>query len=433
MLYVVIVASLLFVGGAYYKSRDLVNPVSVLAFWWGTWLVVANVNPVGLYEPSAYTQFLYLLMLGSVTIGALVARPKTVSDPERENERVVQKWRWVAVGLVPFALVCIALFYKAYTSYLTTPSLVGRGDIFGESSILFPSQISQLVYHAISRPMLLAGLIAGLVLFAVRRSSLLLVVITGLYLLDAVMMLGRRELYLYLFIAGFVIFVMIRGDVSRRVRRARVYGTAFAVLLASAILLVTTWRLGGTFDVGRIVERYVVQYHTGGLTIFDQERTDPNSRLNTHLTMGRSTLGTIEKGSVLLLFRKIDSSVRSEVNDTGSYFTEFRKIGYGDGGPGIYMNAYNTILYTLYIDGREVAVAGLSLLYGYFLMSHYLAWRRQRRLHSFMVCTLLAAIGFIGLFNSPLEGPELWGGLVIIIGLNRLPLSVPVLRNRQTA
>jgi oligosaccharide repeat unit polymerase len=427
MLYVVIVSALAFIGLSYYRAGEVVNPVSVLVTWWCFWLALANVNPVGLYVPSAYTQFLYLLMLGSMTVGGLIARPLTASDAERENERAVRKWRWVAFLLVPLSLIIAALFYKAYSTYLTNLALVGRGDIFGSNSVLFPGQIAQMAYTAISRPVLLVGLIAGLTLFIMRGRRLLLGVITVLYLMDAIMMLGRRELYMYVLVAGFVLFVMVRGKASRRVRRVRFFGSLIAIGLAGAILLLTSWRLGDTFDVGRIAERYVVQYHTGGFTIFDQDLQDPDSRLNTHLTLGRSTLGTIEKASVLLFFRRVGGDVRSEVNDTGSYFLDFRKVGYGVGGPGIYMNAYNTLLYTIYIDGREVAVIGFSMLFGYFLMGHYLAWRRQQRAHSMMVATLLTAIGLLGLFNSPLEGPELWGGLFILVLINRVRLPVPVL------
>jgi len=427
MLYVIVVAAFVFVGLSFYKSGDLLNPVSVLSIWWTFWLGLANVNPLGLYIPSAYTQFLYLLMLGSVVLGGLLANPVTAKEPEQENERAFRKWRWVGVLLVPLSLTIATLFYKAYSTYLTNLAAVGRADMFGENSVLFPSQIAQMVYQAISRPTLLAGLIAGLAMFVMRGRRLLLGVITMLYLMDAVMMLGRRELYMYLLVAGLVLFVMVRGETSRRVKRVRFYGSLVAIGLAGAILLVTTWRLGDTFDVGRIAERYIVQYHTGGFTIFDQELQDPDSRLNTHLTLGRSTLGTVEKASVLLFFRRVGGDVRSAVNDTGSYFKEFRKIGYGSGPPGIYMNAYNTALYSIYLDGREVAVIGLSMVFGYFLMGHYLAWRRQERAHSMMVATLLTALGLLGLFNSPLEGPELWGGLLILVLINRVRLPVPVL------
>jgi len=252
-----------------------------------------------------------------------------------------------------------------------------------------------------------------------------------LYVIDSVMMLGRRNMYLFMFLAAFALFVMARENVSRSVQSSRKYGILVILLLSGALILITSWRVGDTFDVQRVVERYVVQYHTGGFTIFDQERQDPESFLNENIGLGRATLGTIERAAAILIFRRVDNSARSLNNDLGSDLSEFRKVGPGDGPPGIYMNAYNTILYSMYIDGRELGIVLLSTTWGYFIMGHYLAWRRQQRMHSFMICALLAGIGFMGLFNTPLAGPELWGTLIVLFAINRMRLSVPVLTQRN--
>jgi len=198
--------------------------------------------------------------------------------------------------------------------------------------------------------------------------------------------------------------------------------------IAVMIFVVTSWRLGDKFEVQEITERYVVQYHTGGFTIFDQERRDPDSFLNNHVGLGRATLGIVEQSVALLFFRQINGSARSLNNDIGSDLNEFRKIGPGDGPPGTYMNAYNTILYSLYIDGREIGVVLISLVWGYLTMGHYIAWRQQRRIHSFMMCMLLVGIAFMGLFNSPLAGSDFWGSMILMCGVNRLRLKIPRLK-----
>lgn len=434
MLTVVVVSVLALLIVSYAKCRDILNPVSVLLLWWGIWLAVANINPINLYEPSPYTQFLYIIMLGAMAGGAWLAIPLISQDVNKENKRVVRKWKWGTLLLVPAALLIVALFYKAYTSYLTDIATVSREDMFGSGGLLFPNQQAQLVYTATVRPLLLAGLIAGLALFVTRQKKWPLVIMAGLYVMESVMMLGRRNIYLLLFLVAFTLFVMVQGKASRSIRVARRYGVLIVVSLLAALLLITSWRVGDTFDVERVVERYVVQYHTGGFTIFDQERQDPNSMLNERIGYGRASLGTIERATAILIFRRVSNTARSLNNDFGSELSEFRKVGPGDGPPGIYMNAYNTILYSLYIDGREIAVILLPMVFGYFIMGHYLAWKRQQRIHSLMICVLLSGIGFVGLFDTPLSGPELWGTLIVICGLNRLRLPVPVLkRERQNA
>lgn len=414
----------------YVKSGHVINPVSVIVGWWCFWLVVANVNPVGLYLPSGYTQFLYLLMLGSVTAGALLSKALTTETPEAENERILRKWRWVVIGLVPLFVVISLLFYKAYSTYLTNPLGVSRSDIFS-TGVLFPNSIASLVYTSITRPILLAGAIASITFLVLKRRKYLVVIVVTLYMMDAIMMFGRKDIYLFIFLSFLILFVSVGKSAGSHIARIRRLGMIVVIGLSSIVILVTVWRLGDTFDVGSVVERYVVQYHTGGFTVFDQERLDPDSRLNEKLTLGRASLGTIEKSTVILLFRKVDPSVQSVVNENGAYLSKFRRIGYGEAGEGVYLNAFNTILYTMYMDGREVYVILLSMLFGYFMMGHYLAWKRQRRAHSLMVSSLLAGIAFIGLFNSPLMGAHLWGTLIVFLVVNRVRLDIPVWKRAQ--
>jgi len=383
---------------------------------------MANVSPVGIYVPSGYAQFLYLLMLVSMAAGALYSRPLTVKRPESENWYVLHKWRWVILIIIPVSVVVGLLFYKAYTSYLTDLSKVTRSAMFGSESELFPSLHFYLIYTAITRPLLLAGSIAGITFFVLYKKYKILLISIFIFVADSVMMLGRKDLYSIIIIFGFVLFVVVSKNNNLHISRARKYGVLVALILVSMVFTVTAWRLGGDFEIGEVANRYVVKYHTGGFTVFDQELHDQESRLNTHLTFGRASLGIIEKASVVLLFRKIDGEVRSVVNDNGSSLLEYRKVG-----PNMSMNAFGTVMYSMYMDGREVAVVILSTIFGYFLMGHYLAWRKQRRAHSLMMCALFAYVGFMGLFNSPLAGPHFWGGVFIFAIINRFKLKVPVL------
>jgi oligosaccharide repeat unit polymerase len=393
--------------------------------WWCGWLIVANVSPTGIYEPSGYTQFLYLLMLGSMTVGALYSRPFTAKNPELENWYVLHKWRWIVLLIIPVSIVVGLLFHKAYTSYLTDLSEITRSAIFGSESELFPSLHFYLLYTSITRPVLLSGSIAGITFFILYKKYKILVISILIFAADSIMMLGRKDMYSIVILFGFSLFVVTSKNKKGYIRKARKYGLIIALLLVSIVFTVTAWRLGGGLEISRVVNRYVVQYHTGGFTIFDQELHDQDSRLNRHLTFGRASLGTIEKGSVVLFFRKIDAGVRSVVNDNGSYLLEYRDIG-----PGITMNAFGTIMYSMYMDGREVAIVLFSALFGYFLMGHYLAWRKQRRAHSLMMCVLFGYVGFMGLFNSPLSGPHFWGSLLLFAVVNRLRLKIPTLHGK---
>jgi oligosaccharide repeat unit polymerase len=415
----------------YLKYGRWANPISVLVGWWCLWLYVANLDLTGVYVPSAYTQQLYLLMLGSVTLGALCA-PRSVSgSASQENERVVRKWTWMLLVLVPVGLVVLALFSRAWTNYLGTGVTVGRSQIF-ESSILFPNGYVQRAYVMFFRPFLLTSCIAGVALYMTAGHKRLLIVGTVLFILDSLMMLGRKDLYWLLLLGSFVFYVLMYRDAPRRLYRARRYVTLGGLGLSAIVINITLLRVGGVLDVQEIVQQYVLRYHTLGFTLFDLERLDAASRLNTHLTLGRSTLGGLEQ-FLMEVLSFVDSSARAAARETGSYMHAFRHIGTAPEGYSIQANAFNTLLYTLYIDGRQVFVVLLPLIYGWLTTRHYAQWMKQRRIHSLMVLCLLATVGLLGIFNSPLEGQALWVAALTVLFINRVRLPVPVLTRGSKA
>lgn len=413
------------VGLTYARTRYLVNPVSAVTLWWAGWLFVANLELVGIPAPSVHAQGLYLLMLACVCFGALLVPRHDLLNLKQEERQIYLKWRWIKLLAIPIGLVVLALGYKASTTYLTDSLLVSREEIFGldGQSVLFPHKYVQILYFLLVRPAILAMVVGGIAFF-IKRGDKSLVTWAGLlYMVDSIIMLGRKDIYRVVLLAAFALFIMVRGNETEVIKKARRYGTIGIVALVALILSVTTIRTGGQFDVAAIVQRYLIKYHTGGFSLFDLELQNPHSRLNQTLTYGRSTLGGIEQGVVIGL-RQINNNINAASGDTGGYMSTFRVIGSSEGVP-VYFNAFNTILYSLYIDGREFAVALFSTVYGWYVMKHFIQWRRFRRTHSLMISLLLASIGFLGLFNSPLEGPAFWFGLIIVFSFNRLALPYP--------
>jgi oligosaccharide repeat unit polymerase len=366
-----------------------------------------------------------------MSIGGFLSHPLTAENVEIENKHIVRKWKWIKLLLIPISIIVFALFYKAYTSYLLDIGSVARAEIFGADSVLFPSGNIELLYGMVTRTSLLVSIVGGISLFIYRLDWGIFIFSTFLYVLDSVMMLGRKNIYGLIIISAYMLYVMTPKVVDERVKQARRYGLMLSISLVVLVVGITSFRVGEKFDFKEVAKRYVVAYHTGGFVLVDKQLQDKNSRLNKNITFGRSTLGALEKSTVVLLLRSFDTSVVPATNRTGADFREFRKIGVSPEGDDLVLNAFNTILYTLYIDGREPFLILMCFLYGWFMMGHYSSWIRQKRLHSLMMSSFFAYIGFIGLFNSPIGSGMLWGGLLLIVGLNRIKLPVPTVNLKQ--
>ena len=318
----------------YARTRYLVNPVSAVTFWWAGWLFVANLELVGIPAPSTHAQGLYLLMLGCVCFGALLVPRHDLLNLEREERQIYLKWRWIKLLAVPIGLIVIALGYKASTTYLADSLFVSREDIFGLNgeSILFPHKYIQILYFMLVRPAILAMVVGGIAFFIKRDDKSLLTWAGLLYMVDSIIMLGRKDIYRVILLAAFALVIMVRGNETKIIKTARRYGAIGIIALVAVMLSITTIRTGGQFDVATIAQRYLITYHTGGFSLFDLELQNPQSRLNKTLTYGRSTIGGIEQGVVIGL-RQINNNINAASGDTGGYMSTFRVIGSSDGVP----------------------------------------------------------------------------------------------------
>ena len=57
------------------KTKRVFNPISILLVYWGGTLILSIYSLTGLFSPSLSTHFLMLVMMFSVTLGALFVRP----------------------------------------------------------------------------------------------------------------------------------------------------------------------------------------------------------------------------------------------------------------------------------------------------------------------------------------------------------------------
>ena len=86
-------------------------------------------------------------------------------------------------------------------------------------------------------------------------------------------------------------------------------------------------------------------------------------------------------------------------------------------------NAFYTVLYSLYFDGRYIAVLLVSLIFGYGISSSYLKWLKQGSLAGLAMVILLMYAGVFSLFQSPVEGLKFWIALFLTAAMKRFSLA----------
>jgi oligosaccharide repeat unit polymerase len=305
---------------------------------------------------------------------------------------------------------------------------VYRDEAFGHGeSILFGKGYAIYLYQFTVIPVIFMSFIGGLVFYVVYKQRTLLWFSSCLLVMDAVMMLGRFHFYImFVLLCASLIFhkqqIQTTGRMDHDTSRGRWGSFSIAVVMILLALFVSSLRNTESLqDEGTtLLGRTIVNYHTGGIVMFDAELQDPTSLLRSKMTYGRGVLGALDTFMVLSIRPKNVQTVAGEV---GYYLNDFRPLGRDMGTP-IFMNAFATVLYTLYFDGREVAVFVFPWLYGYGLTRLYGRWIKGRDIHSFMLVLLLLYVGVFSIFQSYVSDFRFWPVLLGIVALNKLTLRI---------
>ncbi len=429
----------LMVVSSTFRFQRVFNPVSIIVFWWCFWLWVANFGLTGFFVPGAKTQIMVLIMVGAVFLGSKLAtgRTREAADVSRVNDRILRNGRslfWLNVLAAPFVGF---FFLRALPLLLSRDLVVYRSLAFSgmeEPDSVFGGGYPQFLFHLIVSPLVFFSLIAGLVLIFLKKKKKLLLASFILITLEAVMMMGRFNFY---YILAFVLLISVflaqrKSPSSDRpqtkasgpgaARRGKLKILAVAAALLAVLFVLSLFR--GEKNAGLFVtlKKISIDYHTVGFVLFDQELRNPLSRLNTGLSYGRSSAGGIDT-LVAILLRRFDNRLVPMAGESGKHFDEQRVVGEDPEGRSITANAFYTVLYSLYYDGRYLAVVFLPLLFGYLIASRYLDWLKNGGLDSLILLTLLMYLGIFSLFQSPLEGLKFWLALVFLVWMKTFSLA----------
>jgi len=421
-----------------FKFKRLMNPVLVVVSWWAFWLWTSNFSLTGLFVPSSRTQFMVLVMLASVSLGSFLAFPRE-RDPGRTalaNERFKQNGRFLYGINLLFVPLMGLLLYRAIPALFFSDPVLYRKEVYGTPdgpSPLFGGGYGQFLFFLIVSPVIFFSLIAGLISFFRYGKKRLLIVSLLLIISEGLITLGRFNFYYILALAAFAyVYVKQReaagpatGTGQAAPPRLKLKAVKFAAAAAAVLAVVLGLSfLRGEKSAGPLaaLEKIAVEYHTVGLVLFDQELSAPSSRLNSGLSFGRSTIGGLDNLALVFL-RRFNPDIVPVAQESGAYMAESRQVGRDAKGGPILGNAFYTILYSLYYDGRYLAVIFFSLVFGFFLSSSWLNWIKNGGLTSLAAVVLLTYVGVFSLFQSPVEGLKFWVALLLIPWMKRFSLA----------
>ncbi|OGD18261.1 MAG: hypothetical protein A2W03_14060 [Candidatus Aminicenantes bacterium RBG_16_63_16] len=425
------------------KFRRALNPVSLVIIWWCLWLWVANFSLTGLFIPGARTQVMVLVLVSAVFLGSKLAfaRSRPTGAVARANENFRLNSRYLVWLNILYFPVVAFLLVRAVPLLLSGDPVKYRAAAFGsldEPSPLFGGAYPQFLFEILVLPVIFFSLTVGLILYFRFRRKMLLFLSVVLLTMEAGLMLGRFNFYYILALAVLTYVFVVQGRAPKpgvpaeagrpetelapkRTRSLIILAVGLTVGMA-ALLSVSVLREKKHTGLLTTFKKVLVEYHTVGFVLFDQELGSPISRLNMRLSYGRSIIGGLDTVAVVML-RRFNPGLIPVAGESGAYMAVPQEVGRDEKGEPLLANAFYTVLYSLYFDGRYLAVILIPLGFGYFLARSYLDWLKNGSLVSLALLILLMYVGLFSLFQSPAESLRFWGALMLLALMKKLNLT----------
>jgi oligosaccharide repeat unit polymerase len=398
-------------------------PIFVL-FWLIFWLILANFSFGGIISVSYKTNLVGLIGIMGFLCGMLIAlTPKKRIQREFNLNRYVSRLEsfFSYFSPVSFFIVLILLIKFIWLLLTDIPS-VSRLALFGseaEPSVLFGSQQVLLLYTIFVKTILKLLVIIGFYLSLIKKRAKYFLLANIIWLIDSILFLGRGALLEFIFQIILFLFTYKSFGITFKKKTKIILISTFAILISLGPLMSQLRGDEEKFNFKNFFYTQIINYHTVGFVIFDQELNNPNSRLNTVTSFGRASSGGIER-LIVLFVRRFNKNVDTISGQNGEYLNEFRFLGKSYNGTELYYNAFATIFYTFYLDGGILFVFfGLSI-FSFFLTRVSLLVSKNQ-LQYLPQLYLLFQFGISSLYGSPLENTIFWYVIFILLLLLRLP------------
>lgn len=421
---VIIVFGILNIGFSYVFLKKTSWILILIQFYWFFWMFVSSLSLTGLFVPSDFTYFLYIMLLSSVTIGAGIyklypmSKGKELEKSKDDSNSILKisderKEFYFFVFILIFILPVVLFFFlkSLYINFSpgAMPPSMFRAHAFGiyGESILFGKNKYLYYYSLAVTPFILATLFLGAGFYLSFDRKRLLVLGFALVAMDTLMMLGRFGFYYILmtiFLIVIVKFIKDRENFQKlfTIPRLLALVCGFALIFSIGILRGPRKMEG----LKEFISIYVIDYHTESFVMFDYELKDKNSLLHDR-SYGRTSLGGLERGfSFLLALFRIPIYFQVQSDLVGDYLHKSRLLGYTPEGVPKEYNAFGSVLFSLYRDGGILFTIILGTLFG-FLVSKFSQSIFSLNPYKLSILASLLFIGIFGIFQPVLSGPIL--------------------------
>ncbi|MBB4803678.1 oligosaccharide repeat unit polymerase [Flavobacterium nitrogenifigens] len=400
--------------------KKLLNPLSIIILWWAFWVVISYAGLTDLYKPDEYVLLLVFLLNSGLLFGSffgvfICSGRKYHKELYKFKDDIFEnKIKKIFDKTYKIVLPIVLFFFLKAIYILATKGVEGyRGLTFSDGDnegILFGNPYLEILYSLTISPYILFYLLVGVYLFIFKGEKKIFYVGSLLMFLESTMRLGRFGLY-YILMMTFIAFIL-------NPTKSKAIKTKFKkiILTFTLILLVVGGLRESNF--GNVLYKSIFEYHTVGFTLLSNELDDPSSKLNNNMSYGMGTLGGMDYVSTLFI-RRFSPTYDSHY----SYMVKDHHLpvetGYDRNGYPIYHNAFYTMLFTLYADGREFFVFFIPLLIGVFMGFYYAKFKKTNYIFDFLIVLFFMFVFIFSLFQSMLQSHIVFLALMILLYIGR--------------
>lgn len=402
-----------------------------LLSWWFFWNFINSLGITGLFTLSQNTQNLYFLFFGSSVMGAflfsLLPRNKMIPKAFQEYSIAINRHRrliFIFLGCFVFPIVFFFFLRALYLIHTRFSLVEYRSEVFGlntgTSLLFFNSKLISLFYFWVINPLQYMMIFFGVVRRVLFKENSLVVLTFITLVMDAVVMAGRFSFHFLLFLAILIYsFEFIQSKNTKTLLNNTIYLATIFILLITGALIVTLIRDSSNLTaLSKIFNLYVLTYHTESFTILSQELNNPKSIVH-DFTIWKSFWGGLLKYPIFIL-NYFGMNFVSEESIIGGYLHQNIVVGYTDGNKPIELNAFGSIFFNIYRDGKQYAIVVYGLFFGFFSILLTEGFFRKNSVY-IVLLTAWCYIWVYGIFQPYIDGailPAILGSFLIAIVLN---------------
>jgi len=382
----------------YKKYRFILNPVTAMFMPWALILPFSNHSFYEVVDPSprVYTILTIGLLsyLAGVTVFSenfrVVLRKNATVGKQIQDRVQTYEFNYNLLHI----LSAIAIVYYLYQTLLVFRYLLAGYDyshirsmaIMGENSELYSSYFVYLIKVFIAVPLTYLSIaVLPVEIFFGKRDRLLIIESLALMAMFVITTGGRSViLWMVMYFACTILFFRkkngSRFKIPRKYRRLLLIGFILVFLLLLAITLSRKGR-----DVDLLKQVFI--YYVAPLTHFDYYIDVVNESGMTGLGLA-SFYGLLYPVLFILRFLGFYSTYPEFVQTISYMSFQMMEKGHNIGG-NIYMNAFVTIMYQPYLDGRIPGVIIILFVFGALAGRYFSKSMYQNNLKAFLLYNLM--------------------------------------------